>query len=142
VIVWVLRGCIGRHWPVPAGYDCDMLTERNVATLRSEQWSCHVKNGHGPIDGFRCSRAIPAASIGPVRLSEPNRCFISHRTQLREQGYISAMTTSNRKAPAGATEPVPKQEDNDGENAALERFSSEEEAASTPLITSSRAHRG
>ena len=52
------------------------------------------------------------------------------------------MTTSNSKAPAEVTEPVLKQADNDGENAALERFSSEEEAASTPVTTSSRAHRG
>jgi hypothetical protein len=50
------------------------------------------------------------------------------------------MTTSNSKAPDEAAEAVPKHEDNDGENAALERFSSEEEAASTPFITSSRAH--
>lgn len=54
------------------------------------------------------------------------------------------MTTGNSKAPAEAAEPVPvpKQEDNDGENAALERFSSEEEAASSPFTTCSRAHRG
>jgi hypothetical protein len=51
------------------------------------------------------------------------------------------MTTDNSKASAEPADPVPKHEDNDNEKAALERFSPEEEAASTPFTTS-QAHRG